>query len=88
LYTYVRGLEFGDLPDYEGLRNLLRGLGERAGVKYDGKLDWIRGKDRKPRHFDEIGQEEWSKSEVKKARRCRACEAAAAESGSEGRSWC
>ena len=88
LYTYVRGLEFGDLPDYDGLRKLLRGLGERAGVKYDGNFDWIRGRDRKPKHFDEIGQDQCAKSQVKKVRRCRACEAAAAaDSGSEGRSW-
>lgn len=85
-YTYVRGLEFGDLPDYEGLRKLLRGLGERAGVKYDGNLDWIRARDRKPRHFNEIGQEAREKEEVKRVRKCRACEAAAAEAAvSEGR---
>jgi len=88
LYTYVRGLEFGDLPDYDGLRKLLRTLGERAGVKYDGGFDWIRDKDRKPRHFGEIGQAVCEKEEVKRVRRCRACEAAAAaEAADEVKAW-
>ncbi|TCD71112.1 hypothetical protein EIP91_000206 [Steccherinum ochraceum] len=39
-YTYVRGLEFGDLPDYEGLRQLFRGLGEREGIEYDNTFEW------------------------------------------------
>jgi casein kinase I family protein HRR25 len=33
LYRYARGLEFDDLPDYEGLRNLFRGLAERMGYR-------------------------------------------------------
>lgn len=40
LYRYARSLEFDDLPDYEGLRRLFRGLAERAGIVYDGVYDW------------------------------------------------
>lgn len=40
LYRYARGLEFDDLPDYEGLKVLFRGLAERVGVEYDGFFDW------------------------------------------------
>ena len=40
LYRYARTLEFDDLPDYEGLRNLFRGLAERMGIEYDGVYDW------------------------------------------------
>jgi casein kinase I family protein HRR25 len=40
LYRYARGLEFDDLPDYEGLRELFRGLAKRMDVTYDGVFDW------------------------------------------------
>lgn len=40
LYKYARGLEFDDLPDYEGLRRLFRGLAERFGIEYDDVYDW------------------------------------------------
>lgn len=40
LYRYARTLEFDDLPDYEGLRKLFKGLAERVGVEYDGVYDW------------------------------------------------
>jgi casein kinase I family protein HRR25 len=40
LYRYARSLEFDDLPDYEGLRKLFKGLGERVGIEYDGIYDW------------------------------------------------
>ena len=40
LYRYARTLEFDDLPDYEGLRNLFRGLAECMGIEYDGVYDW------------------------------------------------
>lgn len=40
LYRYARSLEFDDLPDYEGLRRLFRGLAERIGIEYDGVYDW------------------------------------------------
>ena len=40
LYPYARSLEFDDLPDYEGLRNLFRGLADRMTVEYGGVYDW------------------------------------------------
>lgn len=44
LYRYSRTLAFDDLPDYEGLRDLFRGLARRVGVDYpqdyDGVFDW------------------------------------------------
>ena len=40
LYRYARGLEFDDLPDYEGLRRLFRGLADRVNIEYDGIYDW------------------------------------------------
>ncbi|KAF8193798.1 kinase-like domain-containing protein [Pholiota molesta] len=40
LYRYARELEFDDLPDYDGLRKLFRGLAEKVGVEYDGVYDW------------------------------------------------
>lgn len=68
-YTYVRGLEFADEPDYEGLRKMFRGLMKRKGLVDDGGFDWIR----RPRHYDELTTEDSSK----RVRRCRACEASA-----------
>lgn len=40
LYRYARSLEFDDLPDYAGLRNLFRGLADRMAMEYDGVYDW------------------------------------------------
>ena len=40
LYRYARTLEYDDLPDYEGLRNLFRGLAERMSIEYDDVYDW------------------------------------------------
>ncbi|KAG6811326.1 hypothetical protein H0H92_007990 [Tricholoma furcatifolium] len=40
LYKYARGLEFDDLPDYDGLRNLFHGLAEKIGMEYDNVFDW------------------------------------------------
>jgi len=40
LFRYARTLEFDDLPDYEGLRNLFKGLASRVGIDYDGVYDW------------------------------------------------
>ena len=40
LYRYARSLEFDDLPDYEDLRNLFRGLAKCVGIEYDGVYDW------------------------------------------------
>lgn len=37
---YARNLSFGDLPDYEGLRQMFRRLAERVGVEYDNVYDW------------------------------------------------
>jgi len=34
LHEYTRALAFGDVPDYAGLRSLLRGLGARVGARY------------------------------------------------------
>lgn len=45
-YKYARGLEFEDLPDYDGLRALFRGLAARQGIEYDGVFDWTLGKNR------------------------------------------
>lgn len=39
-FRYSRGLEFDDLPDYAGLRNLFKGLAERMGIEYDAVFDW------------------------------------------------
>lgn len=53
LFKYARGLEFDDLPDYEGLRVLFRGLAERQGIEYDGVYDWTVGKTKSRRRFCE-----------------------------------
>ncbi|KIP02006.1 hypothetical protein PHLGIDRAFT_32351 [Phlebiopsis gigantea 11061_1 CR5-6] len=53
-HAYVRGLEFYDLPDYEGLRQLLRGLALREGIEFDGRFDWIRD-----RHWNERASAAW-----------------------------
>ncbi|KAJ3480353.1 hypothetical protein NLI96_g8406 [Meripilus lineatus] len=84
-YTYVRGLEFGDLPDYEGLRGLLRGLAEREGIEYDGEFDWVvgggvrKGKGKgKVKGLAEVCDVQGGKEEGrerKKRRFCRACDA-------------
>ena len=49
-YRYVRGLEFYDLPDYEGLRRLLRGLALREKIEFDGRFDWIRDRHWREKH--------------------------------------
>ncbi|KAH9916516.1 kinase-like protein [Fomitopsis serialis] len=40
-HKYVRGLEFDDLPDYDGLRALFRGLAEKHRIEYDWVFDWF-----------------------------------------------
>jgi casein kinase I homolog HRR25 len=70
-YRYVRGLEFYDLPDYEGLRRLLRGLALREKIEFDGKFDWIR-----ERHWREKHERHGSTGS-RKARACTACQACA-----------
>jgi casein kinase I family protein HRR25 len=41
LFRYARGLEFGDQPDYDGLRTLFRDLAARKRIEYDGRFDWV-----------------------------------------------
>lgn len=53
LFKYARGLEFDDLPDYEGLRALFRGLAERQGIQYDDVYDWTIGKSKGRKRFCE-----------------------------------
>jgi casein kinase I homolog HRR25 len=63
LYRYARGLEFEDLPDYKGLREMFRTLGARHGITYDDVFDWGKGREGKG-----VGR-------TGKSRACRACEA-------------
>lgn len=44
LFRYARGLEFDDLPDYKGLRDMFAGLAKRNGIVYDGVFDWSKGR--------------------------------------------
>ena len=66
-HDYARGLEFGDVPDYAGMRALFRGLGKRAGVRYPdmddptGIAHW--------RGFDWMA----GRSHERKGRVCEAC---------------
>lgn len=90
-YSYVRGLEFGDLPDYEGLRQLFRGLAEKHGIEYDGEFDWV---------VDGLPVKGTSSSRTpgkrggsigvgagrERKRVCRACDACAARSNATGKS--
>lgn len=73
-YRYVRGLEFYDLPDYEGLRRLLRGLALREKIEFDGKFDWIRD-----RHWKERHTKSGSGSRVRACKACEACAKARSE---------
>jgi len=41
LLNAMRNLQFFEEPDYEAMRNILRGLMARNGWEYDGKYDWI-----------------------------------------------
>ena len=61
-YKYVRGLEFDDLPDYDGLRGLFRGLAEKHHIEYDWVFDWSVPKP----------------NERKRKRKCRSCHACSA----------
>ncbi|EMD35830.1 hypothetical protein CERSUDRAFT_115761 [Gelatoporia subvermispora B] len=71
-YKYVRGLEFEDLPDYDGLRVLFRGLAEAHGIEYDGVFDW------------NVPKPGAAKQKAKRVcRTCHAC-AAAAEAATGG----
>jgi casein kinase I family protein HRR25 len=51
LFKYARGLEFDDLPDYDGLRALFRGLAVKHGIEYDGVYDWTISEDNGKRRF-------------------------------------
>ncbi|KAH7920329.1 hypothetical protein BV22DRAFT_1107749 [Leucogyrophana mollusca] len=43
VFEHTRGLEFGNLPSYEGLWGLFRDLAWHVGVRYDGVFDWMLG---------------------------------------------
>ncbi len=72
LYRYARGLEFDDLPDYEGLRRLFRGLAERIGIEYDGVYEWtVSGN--KQRNFINRRVSEGGGRKIRRGRVCVAC---------------
>jgi len=84
-YNYVRGLEFGDMPDYEGLRELFRGLAEKHGMEYDGGFDWVTGRNGKKLSIGSGGGGIGPAGGVggigglgKRKRHCRTCDACAA----------
>jgi serine/threonine protein kinase len=39
--TYARSLRPHDKPDYTTIRGMFRALGERLGIEYDWKFDWL-----------------------------------------------
>eukprot|EP01107_Rhizomastix_libera_P007658 TRINITY_DN2267_c1_g1_i2.p1 TRINITY_DN2267_c1_g1~~TRINITY_DN2267_c1_g1_i2.p1 ORF type:complete len:127 (+),score=45.08 TRINITY_DN2267_c1_g1_i2:161-541(+) len=41
MLSYCKALGFEDKPDYSYLRQLLRGLFIKEGLKYDGMYDWM-----------------------------------------------
>lgn len=51
-HRYARSLAFDDLPDYDGLRRLLRGLGRRIGACYGDVLEGEEGVDESERLID------------------------------------
>lgn len=72
LYRYARGLEFDDLPDYEGLRRLFRSLAERVGIEYDEAYDWtVSGNNQ--RNFVNRRVSEGGGRKMRKGRVCEAC---------------
>ncbi len=73
-YKYVRALEFDDLPDYEGLRALFRGLADRQGIEYDGVFDWCVAR---PGEGSRSSGEEPARKRKRVCRSCSACQAAA-----------
>ncbi|KAJ8521588.1 hypothetical protein ONZ45_g1767 [Pleurotus djamor] len=54
-HRYARSLAFDDLPDYDGLRRLLRGLGRRLGVCYGEVLEGEEGVDENEQLIDDDG---------------------------------
>ncbi|KAI9058886.1 kinase-like protein [Trametes sanguinea] len=78
-YRYVRALEFEDLPDYEGLRALFRGLAERQGIVYDGQFDWCVPRPGEGRSSSTPAPGEDAAAAGRKRKRvCRSCSACAA----------
>ena len=75
LYKYARALEFDDLPDYEGLRRLFRGLGERVGIEYDDIYDWTVVSDSTKGAHNKRHSTTRSLSEGNRRRYCEACNA-------------
>ena len=68
MHDYVRALEFGDTPDYMGLRATLRELGARVGAKYPESVDDMGA-------ADEWGVFDWNIGRIGYERRGRVCEA-------------
>ncbi|EPQ53214.1 protein kinase [Gloeophyllum trabeum ATCC 11539] len=52
-YKYARGLEFDNLPDYQGLRDLFKGLAKKHSIEYDFVYDWTLGKQKHRKRFCE-----------------------------------
>ncbi|KAG7085731.1 hypothetical protein E1B28_003274 [Marasmius oreades] len=83
-YKYTRSLSFTDLPDYDGLRALFRGLAERAGIEYDGVFDWTLSdpsetSHRSHKHSSRRSSPSESHAPVGGGRFCEACNKRAAE---------
>jgi casein kinase I homolog HRR25 len=68
LHEYARALEFGDTPDYMGLRAMLRDLGARVGAKYPASIDDVNAADQ----WDAF---DWNIGRTGNERRGRVCEA-------------
>jgi casein kinase I homolog HRR25 len=68
LHEYARALEFGDTPDYMGLRATLRELGTRVGAKYPASIDDVGA-------ADQWGVFDWDIGRTGNERRGRVCEA-------------
>jgi casein kinase I family protein HRR25 len=68
MHEYARALEFGDVPDYMGLRTMLRELGARVGAKYPALED-------DDGAADQWGAFDWNIGRVESVRRGRVCEA-------------
>jgi casein kinase I family protein HRR25 len=52
-FNYARGLEFEDLPDYAGLRDLFKGLAKKKNIEYDEVYDWTLPRRRTTKRFCE-----------------------------------
>ncbi len=68
MHEYARALEFGDTPDYMGLRAMLRDFGARVGAKYPASDDDVSA-------ADQWGVFDWNIGRVGNERRGRVCEA-------------